>query len=294
MQTETIASPVLSTKRVDMFKVPSTKLRIKDGLNIRTDYGDLDELSASIKEHGIKVPLRGYKEKDASGEEVFIVVDGHRRYAACQILIEEGVEVLAPFILESKGYSDEQRLIDMFIMNEGKALNPLEQAEGVRRLIAYGYSEKQIAGKLAKSEGYIRKLNSLNSAPQAFKKLIEDGTISATLAISAIAEGKVEEIMKKVEAGTNNNSTVIVAEDTNAQDTQSNDGKQITAPTSNKITKKDLQTQNSVKEMKKFMKQVESEDEIDVVTLPVYQFVDKLLNNQLSYVDIQDFFTAGK
>lgn len=282
MQTEIVST----AKRADMFKVPASNLRIKEGLNIRSDYGNIQELADSIKENGVKVPLRGYKERE-NGYEVFVVVDGHRRHTALQLLLEQGTEIIVPFITENKGYNDEQRLIDMFLMNEGKSLTPLEQAEGVRRLIAYGYSEKEIALKLAKSEVYVRKLNSLNSAPKAFRKLIEEGTISATLAIETIAKGQVEDLMNTIEE--NKKTPVKAPENTNEQDTQSNDGKEIKDPTPARITKKDLKEQNSIKEFKKFMKNA-NEDLISESVLYVYQFAAKLANNELSFEEIKEFF----
>jgi ParB-like chromosome segregation protein Spo0J len=286
MQTEAIET-TLTVKRSDLLKVPSSLLRVKEGFNIRTDYGDIPELAESAKVNGIIVPLRGYKDKE-NGIEVFIVTDGHRRTAALKLLLEQGVEVLVPFILESKGYSDEQRILDMFIMNDGKSLMPLEQAEGVRRLIAYGYSEKEIAGKLAKSEGYIRKLNSLNNAPKQLRNLIEQGVISATLAIEAIAKNQVEEILKRVEED-NKPQVKVIPEDPTAQDTQSNDGAEINDVQPSKVTRKDLQDQNSMKEFKKFLNKVDEEDVPESV-LYVFQFAAKLAKNKLSYADIQDFF----
>lgn len=275
------------TKRVDMYKVPSSKLRVQEGLNIRTDYGNITELVESIRENGVKVPLRGFKDKDG----YFVVVDGHRRYKACQILLEEGIEVNVPFILEAKGYSEEQRLIDMFIMNEGKSLTVLEKAEGVRRFIAYGYSEKEIGKKLAYSEGYVRKLNSLNHAPKAFIKLIEQGTISGTLAIDIAAKGTeaINEVITKA-------SGSIVPEDSTTEQRTGTDGSEITDNVTTggeqkKITKKDLQKQNSLA----LFKQVTKEIDTEATTLShdqelVYEFVWKLINNNLSEKDLKEFF----
>jgi ParB/RepB/Spo0J family partition protein len=286
MQTDQIVA-TLNAKRVDMHKVPSSKLRIKTGLNIRSDYGNIEELAESIKENGIRVPVRGYKEKEGN-EEVYVITDGHRRTLACRHLLKEGTEILVPFVLEHKGYSDEQRLIDMFIMNEGKSLTPLEQAEGVRRFIAYGYSEKEIAGKLAKSEGYIRKLNSLNSAPKKFIQLIEKGYISATLAIQVIADGLVDQIIAESEG-----KLEKAPADDSAEMHQATDGSEIKdvqpSGQSGKITKKDLQTVNSLKEFKKFMKKAD-ENIMNENVVYIYQFATKLANNELSFEQIEEFF----
>lgn len=278
MKEEIALAPV--AKRGDIFKVPFSLIRVKEGFNIRKDYGNISELAESIEENGLKVAMRGYKDKE-DGLEVFVITDGHRRYKACTLLNDKGVELMIPFILENKGYNDEQRLVDMFITNEGKGLNPLEQAEGVQRLINYGYSEGEIAKKLAKSEGYIKKLNSLNSAPKKFLNLIEKGTISATLAISIIAEGKVEEIMQKLAAGES------------VQDTQDADGNEIkevgSTKSGGKITKKDLGEVNSLKEFKKYARN-KDEETIDPDVLPCFQFAMKLINNELTAEEIEEFF----
>lgn len=286
MQTEAIVpTDTLKAKRADLYKVPSSKIIAKEEDNVRTVYNGITELSESIKENGVKMPLKGRKVR-INGEDYFEVTDGFRRSRAIKMLLEQGIEILVPFVLEPQGYSSEERLFDMFLMNEGDPLTPLDKAAGIKKALAWGYTEKQIAQKLAKSEGYIRKLNSLNSAPIQLKNLIETGVISATLAIDAIANNKVEEILKKAES----NSTTVVPEDTTTQDTQSNDGQQITTPSAGKITKKDLVDQNSMKEFKKFMKSTD-EESVPEGVLYVYQFAAKLANNELSFEEIKEFFS---
>lgn len=182
-------------KRTDIYKVPFPQLRIKEGFNIRTDMGDINELAGSILANGVKNSLRGYRSKE-DGEEVFIVTDGHRRYAALKQLFESGnTDILAPFVLEERSYNDEQRIFDMFICNEGKQLNPLEQALGIQRLVNYGYDLKEISSKLGKTLNYVQKLNALNELPKKAIKMIEDGKISATYMMTIQSEGKVEELL---------------------------------------------------------------------------------------------------
>ena len=55
------------------------ELQVEEGFNVRYDYGNIEELSNSIVENGVKVPLRVYEKKD-SGEKV--IIDGHRRFNA--------------------------------------------------------------------------------------------------------------------------------------------------------------------------------------------------------------------
>lgn len=251
-------------KKSDLFKVPFANLRLVEGLNIRADYGDIQQLAESIKINGLKVPLSGYRQ----GEEFFIV-DGHRRYQALTILHEQGVDVIAPFLLEQRGTNEEQRIINMVLSNEGKPLNPLELAEGVRRLLAYGWSQKDIASKMAMSPAYVNRLNLLNTAPKKFIKLIASGEISSSLALQVIGEEKVEEFMQKYESGE------IIQVHAN--------GKQ------KKITAKTLQPINSWKAFKKFTTEANPE-EMDEPTKVVYDFFLRVSLNEVTPEEFKAFF----
>lgn len=179
--------------------VPFELLVTREGFNVREDMGNIDELAASIKENGVKVPLRGYKEK---GADKFYITDGHRRYEACAIVVEQtGQSILVPFVLEPQGYNDEQRVIDMFITNEGKPLTPLEQSEGINRLKNWGYSDAEIAKKIGKSSVYVWKLAHLYSAPQKLKTLIKNGKVSASLSMEFIAKGEADAFLQSIENG---------------------------------------------------------------------------------------------
>jgi ParB family chromosome partitioning protein len=62
--------------------IPVGDIQIKE--NIRREYSGLEELQASIREHGLIQPITVYKEGDS-----FIVKIGHRRYMAYQRLARE-------------------------------------------------------------------------------------------------------------------------------------------------------------------------------------------------------------
>ena len=46
------------TTATDSYFVDPRNIAIIDGFNVRTDYGDIDSLAESIRESGVKVPLR--------------------------------------------------------------------------------------------------------------------------------------------------------------------------------------------------------------------------------------------
>jgi ParB/RepB/Spo0J family partition protein len=291
MQTETITA--VEAKRTDMYKVPFSQLRIVEGLNIRKDYGDVESLAESIKENGVKNPLRGYK-KGAD----FFVVDGHRRYAAMELLFNSGIEITAPFILQEKTTNDVQQVIDMIITNDGKSLTPIEIAEAVRRLFAYGLSEKKIAERLAKSVSYINKLNLLNKAPQKLINLIEQGVISATQAIDIVSSGEAYTFLQDYEKG---KFSKAVEKPVEAPVSNNNDSEEQVEyfefekePVEKqkpveRITKKSFNKVNSWKDFSKFVKS--SADEIKPERKEAFNFFVKVMENKVTLEEIQEFFS---
>jgi ParB/RepB/Spo0J family partition protein len=267
-------------KKTDLIKVKYGNLKVIEGNNIRQDYGDIPLLANQILEHGVKVPLQGHREK---GTDIFIIKDGHRRYAALTHLKDNGLlpeDIWIPFVLEPQKYNDEQRVIDMFILNEGKALTPLEQAEGVRRMQNWGYTDKDIAQKIGRSQAYVSKLSSLNAAPKKMINLIEKGTIAASFAIDIIAKGETDKFLQDVEAGTfeqkTNNGHEIFPSETATK-------------TTTKITKGDLQTVNSWKEFKKFAKDAD-EKMMDEEKAKIFKWLCKMMNNELTEDHFKRYF----
>lgn len=261
--------PNLEIKKSDIFKVPFLLLEIVDGLNIRKELGNIPELAESIRENGLKVPLRGYR----NGEKI-CVVDGHRRYAAMKLLHEQGVDVIASVILETRGTNEEQRIIDMVLTNDGKKLEPLELSEAIRRLIAYEYTELEIAKRFGKSPSYINRLNSLNSAPQKLRKAIEKGKVSATLAMDMIAGKRLDELMEKLEAG----------------EALADSKEESIAPALKKITNKHVATLNSWKEFKKL--DVGDVDLMQPSKREVYEILRQIKDNEMTAEELQNYFTA--
>ncbi len=266
-------------KRGELLKVPFQMLSLVDGLNLREDYGDLKELAASIKENGVKVPLRGYKER---GEEKYIVVDGHRRFKACELLNGEGVDLLVPFIIQEKGTTDEQMVFDMFLTNDGKPLTPVEQAEGIARLKAYGYETKDIAQRLGKSGTYIENLFKLSQAPKKAKNLVKKGIVSATFIIHRMKDETIEEFLSDHETWLDQHE---IDDFGNIESKDKKVSKQA------KITEKDVQL-NSFKEFKKFSKAAPASFPTKEIESQFWFAVD-LVANQITFDEMLNYFTDG-
>lgn len=161
-------------------KVPYENIVVDERDNVRTDYGDIDKLSFQIMESGLREPLKGVQE----GEKVFLK-HGFRRYRAITQLIKQG----HPFDeirveLEPKNYSEEAMLIDHVLLNEGKPLESLEEADLYKKLVHMGWERKRIALKVGKTEATVSNMLLLADAPASTRKMVENKIITATVAMN--------------------------------------------------------------------------------------------------------------
>lgn len=254
---------MLTEKRSDLLHVDARTIHVVDGFNVRQDYGDIQELANSIKENGVRNPLRGYKEK---GE--YYLTDGHRRLQAVMLLVEQGAEIRVPFITE-KNPSEEKRIIDMYICNDGKKLTPLEEADIVTRLQNLGLTSKEVATKLGCTEAHICNMRAIADLPTKLKNRIKGNEISSTLVLSVVRGNKeltIDQITAKVEQ---------------ILDKAKGTGK--------KVTKKDIDTEmekvNSVAILKSVLRNI---GEAMCAKKELFAFCEALIANQLTDTDIKE------
>lgn len=252
---------MLTEKRSDILHLDARAINVVEGFNVRQDYGDIQELANSIKENGVRNPLRGYKEK---GE--YHLTDGHRRLQAVMLLVEQGAEIRVPFITE-KNPSEEKRIIDMYICNDGKKLTPLEEADIVNRLQNLGMTSKEVATKLGCTEAHICNMRAISDLPTKLKNRIKGNEISSTLVLSVLRGNKeltIEQITNKVEQ---------------ILDKAKGTGK--------KVTKKDIDTEmqkvNSFTALKGVLRNT---GEVMCSKKELYAFCTALIANQLTETDI--------
>lgn len=111
------------------------------------DQEALTELAASIKTQGIMQPILVRAVESTPGEERYEIVAGERRWRAAQIAGLNEVPVLV------RNIPDEQALAMALIENiQRENLNPLEEAQGLQRLIdEFGLSHQQAADAVGRS-----------------------------------------------------------------------------------------------------------------------------------------------
>jgi len=134
------------------------------------DPESLEELSASIREHGVLQPILVRQIGN-----IYELIAGERRLQASQKI---NLETIPALILETS--SDEMMLEVALIENiQRENLNPIEEAKAYHQLNKkFGMSHQQIAQKLGKSRTAITNLLRLLNLPESILDLIEDDSIS--------------------------------------------------------------------------------------------------------------------
>lgn len=174
----------VAKKVTSEYEMPIENVQVREHFNKRIDYGDIPMLAQSIQSSGLRNPISGDM-VEIDGKPKFVITDGHRRWAAIQMLIESGHDWKSiPVRVNDKNTTEESRIFDMFLMNDGLPLSPLENAELAKLLINMGWKPKEIAAKIGKSVATISTWLKLSDADQATKNAVKAGEISATKAVN--------------------------------------------------------------------------------------------------------------
>lgn len=143
--------------------------------NPRKDLGDLEELKASIRKHGIMQNLTVVPMDDEL--ENFKILIGHRRFAA-----SEGILFELPCVI-AEGLSDREQVCIMLCENMQRSdLTFLEQAHGFQMMMDLGETIETISDKTGFSEATVKhrleiaklKKKSIDTAMESFQPTISD------------------------------------------------------------------------------------------------------------------------
>lgn len=188
-----------SVGRKDLFLIEPAKIQEKPDWNVRAQTEELiahiEQLALSISEVGVQQAITVYMEDD-----VIYLSDGHCRLAAVKLAMERGAEIKSiPCRVEERYANDADRVLAMIVKNSGKPLTPLEKASVAKRLVAFGWSEDEIAKKTGISKQYVGQLLQMESMPETLKGMVKKGVISASVALGAQKEYG-EEAVEKIAA----------------------------------------------------------------------------------------------
>ena len=139
----------------------------------------LDELAASIREHGVIQPLT--VRKMPSG--FYQIIAGERRWRAARLA---GLDEVPVVIIEA----DDKKAMELaLIENLQRAdLNPIEEAQGYQQLMQeYGMTQEQAAARVGKSRPAVANAMRLLALPQPVLELVRSGKLSAGHARALLA-----------------------------------------------------------------------------------------------------------
>lgn len=173
--------------RTDLYHISPDAITVAEGFNPRLSFGDAEDesLKESIREHGVITPIRVRKGKDGS----LTLIDGERRLRAVRELVAEGAAIRSvPTIVETKT-NEAQDLITALISNEGKRLNPVEEARAYARLVSYGMTPEQVGKAVGRSKPHIYERLALDKATPEVKEAVARGDIGVKAAVSIVKEG---------------------------------------------------------------------------------------------------------
>jgi ParB family chromosome partitioning protein len=136
------------------------------------DEANLEDLTNSIKERGMIQPIIIRKSK--SGNSKFEIIAGERRWLAAQ---RAGIHNVPVVITEA----DDLKSLEFAIVENVQRhdLNPLEEAQGYKRLIdEFYYDQEKVSKFIGKSRSYITNSLRILTLPNEVIKLIESNKLS--------------------------------------------------------------------------------------------------------------------
>lgn len=146
----------------------------------RTEFGDLTDLTASIKEKGVLEPLLVSPNK---GQGTWMIIAGERRWRASQLAGLTEVPCIE-MDLDEKGIAE----IALIENLQRKDLTIWEEADGLKALAdKFGYTQEDIAKKISKSRTTVNELMTVAGLPDGVRTICRDNKISAKAALLEIA-----------------------------------------------------------------------------------------------------------
>ncbi len=137
------------------------------------DENNLDDLTNSIKERGMIQPIIVRESNDDKSK--FEIIAGERRWLAAQ---KAGLHNVPVVITEA----DDLKSLEFAIVENVQRhdLNPLEEAQGYKRLIdEFLYDQEKVSKFIGKSRSYIANALRILTLPKDIIKLIENRKLTA-------------------------------------------------------------------------------------------------------------------
>ena len=155
----------------------------------RMDEGALQELAASIKAQGLMQPIL-VRPISHNGADRYEIIAGERRFRAAQLAGLTEVPVLV------KDVDDQAAAAMALIENiQREDLNPLEEAQGIHRLITdFSFTHEQAAGAVGRSRSAVSNLLRLLNLAKPVQTMLMAGDIDMGHARALLAVDSASQI----------------------------------------------------------------------------------------------------
>ncbi|WP_369199071.1 ParB/RepB/Spo0J family partition protein [Streptomyces djakartensis] len=152
--------------------------------NPRSALGDLTDLAGSLQTHGQKqaitvmnrdayVKINPQREADLEPDATHVVIDGSSRLAAAR---EAGLVTVKVMVSDDQGTTPEELLESALVANiHRQDLEELDEARALQRLLEIHGSQRALAKRLHRSQGWIsQRLALLKLSPELQARIGED------------------------------------------------------------------------------------------------------------------------
>jgi ParB family chromosome partitioning protein len=152
----------------------------------RMDEGALNELADSIREQGVLQPILVRSVASHNGSDRYEIIAGERRFRAAKLV---GLDTVPVIITEA---NDQKTAAIALIENlQREDLNPLEEAQGIHRLLQeFNFTHEQAAAAVSRSRSAVSNLLRLINLTKPVQTMLMAGDIDmgharALLAVDA-------------------------------------------------------------------------------------------------------------
>ncbi|MCI0665032.1 MAG: ParB/RepB/Spo0J family partition protein [Acidobacteria bacterium] len=155
----------------------------------RVEFGDLEELIASIKEKGVLEPLL-VRPSQVGGR--YMIISGERRYRAAK---EAGLREVPciEMLVDDKGVAE----IALIENLQRKDLTPFEESDGLQILVErFGYKHEDIAQKIGKSRSSVTEALTLSIIPPEIREQCQRADIDSKSLLLQVARQNSPEAMR--------------------------------------------------------------------------------------------------
>jgi ParB/RepB/Spo0J family partition protein len=177
----TAAAPTGCTHALGSVWIEQRSLIRRSATNPRTEF-PLDDLISTMRPppdgKGQLSPVLVRYRPDAETGTLYEIVDGERRDRAAEVIQWSNLEVKLVEMTDEE--VEEVQLVTFFAR---KDLTPVDEAHGIARLDARGYSAQQIAERVSRSVAEVRRALAIARLADEVKQQIRGGALTATSAL---------------------------------------------------------------------------------------------------------------